>query len=281
MCMGIPFITTNTSCVGMQGVSLSNTCSLDVHGYPFHHHQHQQCGRAGWIPFQYLQFRRAWVSLSPPPTPAIWTCRVYHLPLPAVQSCVGIPFTTTNTSSIDLQGVSLSTNCSLDGQWVSLWPTWAVWMFMVYPFPPPAVWRCRVYPFPLPAVCMCRVYLFLPPAVLMCRESLSTVQVVYAGCVCNPFHLWKVNLLMTVSGQSVLEWTKKLILEPIRHPGGDPVWYRNAPVPDWDTGCRNANSGGIGVDVDAQLWKQHIPHELFSSDILYPFIHYNPSYIFS
>jgi hypothetical protein len=28
---------------------------------------------------------------------------------------------------------------------------------------------------------------------------------------------------------------------------------RNAPGPDCDTGCRNADAGGIGLDADAQL----------------------------
>ncbi len=32
---------------------------------------------------------------------------------------------------------------------------------------------------------------------------------------------------------------------------GDPVWYRNAPIPDRNTGCRNADAGGIDIDADA------------------------------
>ncbi len=39
----------------------------------------------------------------------------------------------------------------------------------------------------------------------------------------------------------VPEWTKKLMLEPVQ--------YRNNG--DWDTGCWNADAGGIGVDADA------------------------------
>ncbi len=31
---------------------------------------------------------------------------------------------------------------------------------------------------------------------------------------------------------------------------GDPIRYRNAPVPDWDTGCRNADAGGLDLDLD-------------------------------
>ncbi len=50
--------------------------------------------------------------------------------------CMGVPFTTINTSRIDLQGVPLSTASSMDygraGE---------------YAFPPPAVWTCRVCPF--------------------------------------------------------------------------------------------------------------------------------------
>ncbi len=36
---------------------------------------------------------------------------------------------------------------------------------------------------------------------------------------------------------------------------GDTVWNRNAPVPDWNTVCRNADAGGIDLDADAQLCK--------------------------
>ncbi len=90
-------------------------------GYPFHLHQHKQYGRAWYITFHYLQFRCA----------------------------VGIPFTTTNNSSMDVQEVSLCTTCSLVEYWVSLsLPTTpAVWTCRVYLFPLPAVWKSRVYPF--------------------------------------------------------------------------------------------------------------------------------------
>ncbi len=32
-----------------------------------------------------------------------------------------------------------------------------------------------------------------------------------------------------------------------------PVRYRKATVPDWNAGCRNTDTGGIGFDTDAQL----------------------------
>ncbi len=34
---------------------------------------------------------------------------------------------------------------------------------------------------------------------------------------------------------------------------GDPVSYRNAPVSDWDVGCRNTDAGGISLDTPAKL----------------------------
>jgi len=36
----------------------------------------------------------------------------------------------------------------------------------------------------------------------------------------------------------------------------EPVRYRNkrpSPVSDWDDECRNVDTGGIGLDTDAQL----------------------------
>ncbi len=41
-----------------------------------------------------------------------------------------------------------------------------------------------------------------------------------------------------------------------------PVRYRDAPVPYWDTGCRNADAGGIGLDSDAQLCLTLWSHDL-------------------
>jgi hypothetical protein len=104
----------------MQGVSLFTTCSYDV-------------------------------KFSPPPAPVVWTCRVYHCPLYLLFRRAGcIPFT--NTGSMDVQVVSLSTASSLDVQGVSLSPppTPAVWTYRVYPFPVLAVWTCRMYPCPPP-----------------------------------------------------------------------------------------------------------------------------------
>ncbi len=109
-------------------------------------------------------------------------------------------FTTTNKSSVDVQGVSPSSTCSLDMQWVSLsptttpavWPTWcrpfhhhqygqavcipfdcqqygrAVCIVFHhqqyghagYPFPPLAVLTCRVNPSPSLAVQVCRVWMY-------------------------------------------------------------------------------------------------------------------------
>ncbi len=113
-------------------------------------------GRAGCITLNYLEFWRA----------------------------VGILFTTINTSSMDVQGVflstassmnvqgvSLSTASSINARGVSLSTARASSMNVqgVYPFPPPAVWTWRVYPFPPPAVWTCRVYPCPPPAVWTSR----------------------------------------------------------------------------------------------------------------
>ncbi len=59
----------------------------------------------------------------------------------------------------------------------------------------------------------------------------------------------------------VPEWTKKLMPEPVPYRNnGDPVRYRNDPVTDWDTGCRNKNddAGGIGVDRCPAMHKINI-----------------------
>jgi hypothetical protein len=165
----------------VQGVSLSTTFSLDLQG----------------------------VSPSPPPTPAVKTCRC-------------IPFTTNYTSSLDMQGVSLytgrvgcipfalpvngragcipfhrkqcvqdvslSTTSSTDGQGVSLSP--AVCMCRVYPFPLQAEWTCRAYPFPLPAVWTGKVYPFPPPAVWLYSVqgvSISTTNSIWP-CRVNACH---------------------------------------------------------------------------------------------
>jgi hypothetical protein len=49
---------------------------------------------------------------------------------------LSIPFTTTNTSSMDVHGVSLSMPVILT--------------YRVYPFAPASIWTCRVCPFPQP-----------------------------------------------------------------------------------------------------------------------------------
>jgi hypothetical protein len=52
------------------------------------------------------------------------------------------------------------------------------------------------------------------------------------------------------SGQSVTRMSKNADAKTSPVPEkGDPVRYRNAPVPDWDTGCKNA-------DANAQLSQQ-------------------------
>jgi hypothetical protein len=115
----------------VEGESLFTTCSLDVH----------------------------WLSLSPPPPTAVWTCRRYSFLQPGVWTC----------------RVS------------SLLPP-AVWTCRVNPYPQPAVCMCsvlcalcRVYAFPPPAVWTCRVYYPLPPpAVWMCimhGMSLSSASI--------------------------------------------------------------------------------------------------------
>ncbi len=87
----------------VQDVSLSTTCSLDVH----------------------------WVSLSPPPTPAEWTCRPQDVSIPpALLTCWAHPFPPlavlygragcihSAASSMHVQVVFLSINSSLNVQCV-------------------------------------------------------------------------------------------------------------------------------------------------------------------
>jgi hypothetical protein len=68
------------------------------------------------------------VSVLPPPTSVVWKCRVYqfhHHQHQQFEHAGCISFTTiTNTSSMDMQGESVSP-----------------------PSPTPAVWTCRVYQF--------------------------------------------------------------------------------------------------------------------------------------
>ncbi len=131
----------------VQGVSLFTTCSLDVH----------------------------WISLSPRPTSAVWTCMVYPFPPQVVPTNVQsvsistfhnqqngrsgcIPFHSQqygHAGCIHLHSQQYGHACSV--------------LCRVYAFPPLAVWACRVYPLPTPVVWMCMVCIFLPPAVWMCR----------------------------------------------------------------------------------------------------------------
>jgi hypothetical protein len=50
------------------------------------------------------------------------------------------------------------------------------------------------------------------------------------------------------------EWTKMPMPDWSRNKGTRR--YRNAPVPEWDADCRNANAGGIGLYAGAQLFKK-------------------------
>jgi hypothetical protein len=90
-------------------LSLSTTCSLDV-----------QC-----------------VSFSPPPTPAVWTCK-------------GVSLYTASSMGIG-HAACIPFHCQQYGQEGC----------GLYPFPPLAVWTCRVYPRPSLAVWTCRVYVSL------------------------------------------------------------------------------------------------------------------------
>jgi hypothetical protein len=111
---------------------------------------------------------------------------------------------------MDVQGISLL-NFSLPAVW-----TCTAWVSLS---PPPtlAVWACRVYPF-----CKCR------------NVGLSGIQSVrYRNeqkCRCR--------------NQSGTE---------IRGPSSVPECSGTG-----DTGCRNADAGGIDLDADAQLWQTSI-----------------------
>ncbi len=43
-------------------------------------------------------------------------------------------------------------------------------------------------------------------------------------------------------------------IQSVRYRNEQKFRCQNAPVPDWDTGSRNADAGGIDLDADAQLW---------------------------
>ncbi len=86
------------------------------------------------------------------------------------------------------------------------------------------LWTCRMYHFPLPAV-----------------FPFTTTN---NSC----------NVRLSASSQSGtgMNKTSDAGTSPVPEEG-DPVRYRNAPVPDWDPGCRNADAGGIDLAADAQL----------------------------
>ncbi len=150
--------------------------------------------------------------------------------------------------------------------------------YWVYPFPQPAEWTCRGYPFPQPAVWTCRVSPLPPPASISTSSRMDVQDVtisrarsmdVYCA-VCMPFHRQQYGhaqygragctpFLMPdcpVFSQS-RTGMNKIADAGTRGTGvRDPVRYRNAPEPDWDTGCRNAYAGGIDLDADAQLWSR-------------------------
>jgi hypothetical protein len=44
-----------------------------------------------------------------------------------------------------------------------------------------------------------------------------------------------------------------LMPEPTVPEQGNSVWYRNAPVPLLENGFQNDDTGGIGLDANAQL----------------------------
>ncbi len=115
--------------------------------------------RAGCITSHYLQFRRA----------------------------VGIPFTTTNTNNMDVQGVSLSTTCSLDVQWVSFDKHKRYGHAGCIPFRHQQCVHVGCTPVHPQLYGRAR-YFFLPPAALMCRMHSSPSLALWTFRVCmQPF----------------------------------------------------------------------------------------------
>ncbi len=218
-------------------VSFSTTCSWELQWvYPFHHHQHQQYGRAGCIIFHGQQNRgEDCIHIHGRPG-----CIPFRRQLYGGPGC--IPFRR------QLYG----------GQGYPFLPAPAVWTSREYLFPPPAVWTSRVYPFSPPAVCTSRVYPFLPPAVWTCRVCPFPPPAVWtcrvyctysmypspsltdAGCMCL-FPLCEVFL-----NAGMLAWSASCMpgtgMNKYADAGtcpvlekGDPVRYRNSPLPEWDT----------------------------------------------
>jgi hypothetical protein len=56
----------------------------------------------------------------------------------------------------------------------------------------------------------------------------------------------------------VPDWKKLTMPETIRHRNKVAHSGIFCPVPDWDDGCRNADSGVGFLDADAHVWKYHI-----------------------
>ncbi len=87
-------------------------------------------------------------------------------------------------------------------------------------------------------------YKYKPVSLLLSLERLYRAFSWYSWTVRHPV-------------SPVPEWTTLPMPEPVRYrnkgtqSGTGMIRYRNDPVPDWDTGCRNV--GGIDLDADAQL----------------------------
>jgi hypothetical protein len=125
----------------VQGGSLSTICSLDMKGvsisppptvktcnrYPFHH-QHQQYGPSGCIPFHRQQYGSAGYIHFHSQQYGRAGCIPFHWQQYRFARCIPFPAIT------------------------------AVWMCRVYPIPPSAMLTCKWYPSPLLAVWPSRVF---------------------------------------------------------------------------------------------------------------------------
>ncbi len=131
-----------------------------------------------------------------------------------------------------------------------------------YPWPAVPDWtvmpecRCRTEPADYLKKCRCRTYfspafrhLYMIFQYHIARITSSAA--VYGRAGCTPF----LNSGMSVCLASSHSGTK---MNNNVDAGTSPV--RNAPGPDWDTGCRNADAGGIDLDADAQLWYIYTGH---------------------
>ncbi len=212
-------------------------------GYPFHNHQHQQYGCAGCITFHYLQFVRV----------------------------LGIPFTITNTSGMDVQGVSISTASSTDMhgvmlseassgdvQSVSISTTSRMDLQGVSLSTGSSmdVHCAGCLPSTPNIMDVLGVSISTASSIDVQGISLSITSSMYVQCVsistASSMDLQGVPLFEMPECRTVrhpvspvLEWTKILMPEPVP--------YRNATVPDWDTWCRKADADSIYADGDANL----------------------------